>query len=69
MEEPAKVTRIVTDANGTVSIFCPRCDREKSGLTFVSAWAALRAHVEVNHPEYDPLWHEADKFPPAATTE
>lgn len=39
------------------SQFCPRCDKEFSGLTETLALAEVIKHVERAHPDYDPDWH------------
>jgi hypothetical protein len=42
-----------------VTLYCPRCDREKTGEE-KEAWTRLRKHVELAHPDYDPLWADEE---------
>lgn len=44
--------------DGTFTLYCPRCDREKSGINLVAAWAELTDHIRNAHPEYDPDWYK-----------
>ena len=40
------------------TMYCPRCDRVKTGTTEDDVLEQVKKHVAENHQDHDPLWWE-----------